>query len=111
MRHQPTAPEVKIMSIDVRPEYLDSDNDTWFFSGQVPQFNTGTSTFAALLSHAGYIEQDVDPAGFLPAGEVLRGVEDALENAILNEFMAFRMRQLREVAVWAVEHGRRIEWC
>lgn len=99
------------MSVDVRPEYLDSDNPTWFFSGQVPQFNTGTSTLAALLGHAGYIQEDVDPSGFLPADEVLRGVEDAIEKATLNEFMAFRMRQLREVAAWAVEHGRRVEWC
>src|SRR3954463_5647260 len=111
MRHQPTAPEVKIMSIDVRPEYLDSDNDTWFFSGQGPPFNCSGSTLGTLLGLLGYIANDVPNAGFLPADEVLRSIKDVMHREVLEPSTAVWMGLLEEVATWAAEHGRRVEWC
>lgn len=101
------------MSMDVRPEYIEgTDNDEYFFgSGEVPQFNCSGSTLGTLLSLIGYRENNVPPAGFLPADEVLRGVKDVMHREVLMPFIAVRMGQLDEVATWAVEHGRRVEWC
>jgi hypothetical protein len=112
MRHQPTAPEVKIMSLDVRPEYIEgTDNDTVFFSAEVPQFNCSGSTLGTLLGLLGYIENDVPNAGFLPADEVLRGIKDVMHREVLESSTAVWMGLLEEVATWAAEHGRRVEWC
>lgn len=99
------------MTVDVRPEMLATDDEVWFWNpDNVPTFNTGTSTLGALFEFAGIDVETMDPSGFQDAGRVLRGVEDALETAVMNEFMAFRMRELREVAEWSVKHGRRVEW-
>jgi hypothetical protein len=113
MRHQPTAPEVKIMSIEVRPEFFElTDDDAWFFkSGEVPQFDCSSSTLGELLGLVGYQQHDVPPAGFLPADEVLRGVKDVMHREVLAPFIAVRMGELEEVATWAAERGRRVEWC
>lgn len=101
------------MSMDVRPEYFEgTDNDEYFFgSGEVPQFNCSGSTLGTLLGLIGYIEHDVPPAGFLPAAEVLRGVKDVMHREVLDTLIAVRMGELEEVATWAAEHGRRVEWC
>lgn len=101
------------MSMQVRPEYIDgTDDDEHFFgSGEVPQFDCSGSTLGTLLDLIGYIENDVPPAGFLPADEVLRGVKDVMHREVLDPFIAVRMGELEEVAEWAAEHGRRVEWC
>lgn len=101
------------MSMDVRPEFLDeTDDDRWFFdSGEVPQFNCSGGTLGTLLGLIGYLENDVPSAGFLPADEVLRGVKDAMHREVLDPFIAVRMGELEEVAEWAAERGRRVEWC
>lgn len=101
------------MSMDVRPEFIENvDKHEYFFgSGEVPQFNCSGSTLGTLLSLLGYVENDVPPAGFLPADEVLRGVKDVMHREVLKPSIGIRMVELEEVAAWAAEHGRRVEWC
>jgi hypothetical protein len=100
------------MSMDVRPEYIEgTDNDEVFFSEAVPQFTCSGSTLGTLLGLLGYIERDVPNAGFLPADEVLRSIKDVMHREVLEPSTAMWMGELEEVAEWAAEHGRRVEWC
>lgn len=98
------------MSLEVRPEYLDTDTDEFFTT--VPQFATTGATWGELLGLVGFIVEDVDNAGTVDAGMVLRGVEEVLAvNRVLSPFLHIRLVELWQVATWAVEHGRQIEWC
>jgi hypothetical protein len=98
------------MSLEIRPEYFDTDTAEFFTA--VPQFNTTGATWGELLGLVGFVVEDVDSAGFVDAGMVLRGVEEQLAlNYEMSPFLRGRMVNLLAVASWAVEHGRQIEWC
>lgn len=100
------------MSMNVRPEYIEgTDDDKTFFSAEVPQFDCSGSTLGSLLGLLGFIEDDVPPAGFLLADEVLRGIKDVMHREVLESSVAVWVGELEEVAAWAAEHGRRVEWC
>lgn len=100
------------MSVDIRPELFDHDDVDWFFgSGNVPVFNVSGGTLGEMLSALGYVREDVDDAGFLPAPEVLRGITSVLEDGEPNSWLRERLGHLREVAEWAEAHERRVEWC
>lgn len=100
------------MSLEIRPEYLDTDTAEFFAT--VPQFNTTGVTWGELLGLVGYVVEDyvIDSAGELDAAPTLRAVEEQLAtNYEMSPFLRGRMVDLLAVAVWAVEHGRQIEWC
>lgn len=70
------------MSVDFRPEYLDSDDDDWFFvSGEVPTFNIANGNAHSVLGALGLVSPESalsrDPfdtaelVGFADAKQVL----------------------------------------
>ncbi len=101
------------MSFEVRPEYLDIDNDEYFFgSGKVPQFNCSGSTLGELFDLVDFVVDFVEPAGYLDAAKTVQGAETSLVvNYAMSPFLRHRLVDLLQVATWAVEHGRRVEWC
>lgn len=131
------------MSVDFRPEFLDSDDADWFFdSGEVPTMNLANANAGNVLGALNLVSAERgmsrDPfntdelAGFADAEMVLGAAqlylalepEDAgLVSHALNErgnfidagrrpgYLQEKLQQLVEIAIWARDHNRRVEWC
>lgn len=131
------------MSVDFRPEFLDTDDADWFFdSGEVPTMNLANGNAASVLGALNLVSaergMDRDPfntddlGGFADAEQILGAAQlylalepqDAgLVPHALNErgtfidagrrpgYLQEKLQRLVEIATWARNHGRRVEWC
>lgn len=131
------------MSVDFRPEFLDTDDADWFFdSGEVPTMNLANGNAASVLGALNLVSAERgmdrnpfntdDLGGFADAEQILGAAQlylalepqDAgLVPHALNErgnvidagrrpgYLQEKLQRLVEIATWARNHGRRVEWC
>lgn len=102
------------MSIEIRPEFLDTDDDEWFFrSGEVPQMQCSGGTTGSVFTLVGIVEArgDLEDAGYADPEPARDKAEAVLRGGILGEHMRQAVGEFLVIAEWAIKHDRRIEWC
>jgi hypothetical protein len=105
------------MSTEIRPEFLDSDDDQWFFrSGEVPQMTCSGHTTAELFVYvgilgSGWTQEELDNAGYADPKPARDKAERLLVGSILGPHMRQVIGEFLVIAEWAIKHERRIEWC
>lgn len=128
------------MSVDFRPKFLDTDDPDWFFdSGEVPMLNVSNVNADFLLSYLGQVSAERglsrdpfrcdDLAGDMDGQAFQGAIEIAIVMAPTDEglpaytnrnvvdcgrragYLQDKLGQLIKIADWAVQNGRRVEWC
>jgi hypothetical protein len=101
------------MTLDIRPEYLDTDTDAWFFGPDGPPQVIGlsTNTVHEVLMISGNLDvtPHLDDAGYMDAERLLTGIENELRRVSWGSYRRMLV-DLRGVTEWAVKYGRRVEW-
>lgn len=101
------------MSIEIRPELLDTDDEQWFVcSGEVPMMTCSGGTTGAMFAIAGIIrpQELLDDAGYADPKPARLLVEGALRGGILGPSMRQALGEFLGIIEWAIKHERRIEW-